>query len=328
MAKAIELIGDESIELNSELALPLARRLRVVRLDVLEERLSTETALEVITTLATSDELLCTVSSLDVRCGLVSYRQVGSTRVGAPRRRATEMLREMSVQVSRRLSPSRKSQRGHSRQANAGSQPVLTLDAAALRGIIDAARALQVDALWLDAWCFRCGDTYNHEKFCDELFDVTEGVVGVVWLPRARQGAHGDYQYRLWCTFEAACVLQRSLPVGVAGAGLSADQRWLRIFGSFAPALFADAAIAGLCRLNLCFFVAEFFTALSFVVQLAVGYSLGNTKDLFLFSTMASVFFFHPLLWSISRGSVAQQVRLAKLLSTTAVLSLSLFPCL
>lgn len=54
----------------------------------------------------------------------------------------------------------------------------------------------------------------------------------VIWLPRSREGAPGQYQERLWCSYEAAMVQIRGVPVALAGYGLSSRQRALAAWGS------------------------------------------------------------------------------------------------
>ena len=55
----------------------------------------------------------------------------------------------------------------------------------------------------------------------------------VIWLPRSRVASEGTYQFRVWCSFEAAMVQLRLLPVSVAGYSLSSRQRSLALLGSF-----------------------------------------------------------------------------------------------
>jgi hypothetical protein len=58
---------------------------------------------------------------------------------------------------------------------------------------------------------------------------------GDAGLPRSRKSAPGQYQERLWCSFEAAMVQLRSIPVAVAGFGLSSRQRSVAVWGSLLP---------------------------------------------------------------------------------------------
>ena len=70
--------------------------------------------------------------------------------------------------------------------------------------------------------------------------------------------ATGSYGYRLWCTFEAACVEELGLPVLVAGHGLSRRQKALATFGSFASStgcLGGDGVTDQLCVANFLFYV-------------------------------------------------------------------------
>ena len=73
------------------------------------------------------------------------------------------------------------------------------MDAPALLRVIEAARTLEVDALWVDAWCYREPPTgYDHGTFVATLSAVAHRVDCVVWLGTAREGALAVYQYRLW----------------------------------------------------------------------------------------------------------------------------------
>ena len=86
-----------------------ARDLRVVLVSTLEQRLASESEGALLTALRDSNALLTTVSTANVRCALVSYRQEN--------------------------------------QAGADLSDTLTIDGAALRGIVSAARSLKVDAV-------------------------------------------------------------------------------------------------------------------------------------------------------------------------------------
>ena len=142
-------------------ALKVSHQLRVVLVSQLEAWLATETELAVLTSLASSEDLLTTVDTAEVSCALVSYRQESGT--------------------------------------TAGEYDGVTLDDRALRGIVGAARLLKVGGIWLDAWCYRSGaGIYEHEDFCRTLSDVVEGVEAVVWLPRSKADSLGDYAFRLW----------------------------------------------------------------------------------------------------------------------------------
>ena len=45
-----------------------------------------------------------------------------------------------------------------------------TLDDGALAGVLSAARELGMDAIWLDAWCYRFEGNYNHDDFCGATY--------------------------------------------------------------------------------------------------------------------------------------------------------------
>ena len=135
-------------------SLNLTRHLRTVLVATIEERLAADSELSLLHTLANSDTLLTTVRTSDVRCALVSYRQ--------------------------------------EKQAGAQAFGEYTLDGAALRSIVVAARSLEIEAIWLDAWCYRtCTEQYDHEDFCRTLNDVIAGVAAVVWLPQSKLGSTG-----------------------------------------------------------------------------------------------------------------------------------------
>ena len=76
-----------------------------------------------------------------------------------------------------------------------------TLGAEAFLCAVAAARDNDVTYLWLDAWAYREQPpwaTYVHRNFLRTLAQVMTRVSLVVWLPRARAHAHGEYQHRIW----------------------------------------------------------------------------------------------------------------------------------
>lgn len=85
--------------------------------------------------------------------------------------------------------------------------------------------------------CRRFKGEYVHKKFCETLTAVAMHATAAIWLPRARKRAPLSYPFRLWCTFEASVVAQRSLPVYLAGEGLRLPERWLMVCGVYTPAL-------------------------------------------------------------------------------------------
>jgi hypothetical protein len=268
-----------------------AANVSVVYVSALEARLSANGASDaVLQILCETDELLTSVNLNHVRCGLVSYRQEQlETGVRVAPHRRFQALREP-----------RKDGR-------------FTMDASTLLSIVAAAHRLGLDALWLDAWCYRVDESgYVHDDFCRKLHQVVSGVTAVVWLPRSRTISTGQYGYRLWCTFEAAIVQQRELPVAVAGCGESAFQRHVRRFGSFAPALWGDDdTIQRLCRLNLCAYLAVLSSLTQTVVWISTSsmyIDWNQTKALNNLLAMAVVM----LLWRTARTALGQQVRLAK----------------
>lgn len=112
-----------------------------------------------------------------------------------------------------------------------------TMDVDAFCGAVKKAHEADVDALWLDCWCYRREGAYEHAAFCAELATVMRHVAAVLWLPRSRTNAPPSYQFRLWCSFEASVVAQRRLPVYIVGQGLSRSQIALRRLGILLPYL-------------------------------------------------------------------------------------------
>jgi hypothetical protein len=252
--------------------------LRAVRLSALEERLQTHSELDVLNTLASSDELLETVDATQVRVALISYRQ----------------------------------ERGGCGDAYGH----LTLDDRALRGIISAAHELGAEGLWIDVWCYRVsGERYDHQDFCRTLHSVIGAVCAVCWLPRTKRGSTGEYPYRLWCTFEAACVQQRGLRVAVGGAGMTAFQHHVRRFGSFAPALYGDGIVDDLVRLN--FFA--YFTMASIVFNSIAHYiypgdSANHEDQSFEWVAIANLAGLSIIIvaWFAGRTALSPEIHLAK----------------
>jgi len=122
-----------------------------------------------------------------------------------------------------------------------------TLDALALRSAVLAAQQNSVKYLWLDAWTYRKQPpwaTYEHDDFVRTLVAVMLRVSHVIWLPRSREHDPGEYQTRIWCTFEATIVHLRRLPVTAAGHSLSLRQLDTAAFGKY---LVAPALLGGCC---------------------------------------------------------------------------------
>ena len=82
------------------------------------------------------------------------------------------------------------------RQEAACGESGLTLDDQALLSAIATAKRGGVDALWLDAWCYRPIGEYNHEDFCETLSKVLSSVKAVVWLQRSKAVASGTCMLR------------------------------------------------------------------------------------------------------------------------------------
>ena len=58
----------------------------------------------------------------------------------------------------------------------------------------------------MDCWCYDFDRPYVHEEFVEALNLVATRIDAMIWLPRARAKVRPQYQYRLWCTFEAILV--------------------------------------------------------------------------------------------------------------------------
>ena len=141
---------------------------------------------------------------------------------------------------------------------------VFTLDAHALRSTVLAAQQSDVDYLWLDAWAYRKQPpwaAYDHADFVRTLLSVMLRVSHVIWLPRSRADAKGEYQYRIWCTFEATIVHLRRLPVTAAGHPLDRTQRAIATHGPHLINVWrslccvSDGNVDSLARINLFFVV-------------------------------------------------------------------------
>ena len=152
------------------------RSLRVVKLETLETLLAEDgrhgglRELEVLNLLANTDKYIETVDPRKTPVALLSYRQERCEHA-----RSTNSAR------------------------GAGAFDHLTLDGAALRGVVAAAREkLGVEALWVDVWCYHFSGDYDHDHFCRMLHNVLENVAAVVWLPRTKLKSKGEYGYRLW----------------------------------------------------------------------------------------------------------------------------------
>lgn len=151
-----------------------------------------------------------------------------------------------------------------------GDDSGTTMDAAALASIADVAHAAGLEGIWLDACCFAAvQNKYDHDSFVATLAAVTQHASEVIWLPRARTASKASsYQFRLWCTFEAATVAERGLPVRVAGVGLSQSQLLLHRFGTWTP-LWPGCEMGEVRKLQTChsILLVLFFLSPLVVVQ-------------------------------------------------------------
>ena len=124
---------------------------------------------------------------------------------------------------------------------------------------LSASRPHARDDLWLDCWAYRAKPpwaSYVHADFVKTLATVMAQVELVIWLPRSRQDALGEYQFRIWCTFEASMVQLRKLPVTIAG--YERVQRSIAQCGSFHVLPLLERSEAGaLARLNAAFYIAS-----------------------------------------------------------------------
>jgi hypothetical protein len=120
------------------------------------------------------------------------------------------------------------------------------------------------------------------------------------------------------CTFEAANVAQRRLPVAVAGAGMSGFQRQVQRFGSFTPAFTADGTLDELAKLNLCAYMGVLGPIVLAATSTVDGkadhcYSVSFADEQCIYQyESAAIAMFLWLLWLAGRAALASQVRLAK----------------
>ena len=87
--------------------------------------------------------------------------------------------------------------------------------------VVVAATARGVTHLWLDVWAYRelpPWSEYNHEHFVRTLCTVMAQVDVVVWLPRSRERAPGEYHYRLWVRVSNDCTQDRAWHRRLEGA--------------------------------------------------------------------------------------------------------------
>ncbi|KAL1526357.1 hypothetical protein AB1Y20_015071 [Prymnesium parvum] len=232
--RSIHMLPVERTDTRASLVVVVVSRLEARLAEVPPDQVLHELAV------ASGRSPLCEeVDANQFRCALVSYRQEKSA--GAP-------------------------------PTPADPTPDSTIDAEALVGVVEAAKQLDAEGLWLDAWCYRWRGAYDHDDFCRTLRHVVSTVHGVVWLPRSKRASPGHYAYRMWCTFEAVVVQQRRLPVQVAGRGVSATQRHVRRFGKYSFWLCGgDGVLDQLERMNAAFYVLVVCNASHLVAR---GWSL------------------------------------------------------
>ena len=198
------------------------------------------------------------------------------------------------------------------RQERQYGDPELTLDGEALLSAIASAKQGGLDAFWLDAWCYRFTEPYDHHDFCSTLSKVLESVQAVVWLRRSKAAASGTYGYRLWCTFEAACVEQLGLPVLPAGHELSRRQKALATFGLFAAStgcFGGDGVTDELCFVNFLMYIHVLCAAIYNAAWSASGVDT-TEEDVhggLHFAALAFVW-----VWFRDMGSLGHQRRLAQ----------------
>lgn len=111
-----------------------------------------------------------------------------------------------------------------------------TLDAESFLSVLRCAEREGISFLWLDCWAYRKQPPwapYVHQEFISTLTAVMLAIDLVIWLPRSRSYAKGQYQYRVWCTFEALMVQARQKPVIIAGHDLTSMQLAIGAWGSY-----------------------------------------------------------------------------------------------
>ena len=108
-------------------------------------------------------------------------------------------------------------------QARATPDDGTTMDEHTLRAVLLKAREAGVAALWMDAWCFRFAGEYVHEDFCALLSHVVRAVRAVIWVPLSRVNTAPSFQFRMWCTFEAAVVEHLGAPSATNPSSLRAS---------------------------------------------------------------------------------------------------------
>ena len=274
----IELSDDVTTSPTPAVVPASSPQIRVVRVATLELLLEQAKPAAVLQQLASTDTHLTPIAAASEGIALISYRQ--------ERRTPSSEFGCKGVVVD--------------------DCDAFTIDGNALRDIVAQARRLAVSAIWMDVFCYRFTGKYNHLDFCKTLHTVLSSVIGVIWLPRSKlRFSQGQYPYRLWCTFEAACVEHRQLPVVVAGEGLSAFQIRLAWLGSYLPAA-QGGDIGSLCRVNLFFYAGE--VALAFFIVVMALMRRIDAAMLAIFY----IFVINPLIWASLRSSLGQEVRLAK----------------
>ena len=154
-----------------------------------------------------------------------------------------------------------------------------TIDAEAFVSAFRSAEKSGVDFIWFNYWSYRAqppwAASYDHEHFVISLATLMMHVDVVIWLPRARRDCKGQYQYRIWCTFEAAVVHLRGLPVIVAGHDLTAIQWALAAWGSYLvlPPWWLDKSdpVTALATNNLAFYLLVATTVAFYATYLQAG---------------------------------------------------------
>ena len=182
-----------------------------------------------------------------------------------------------------------------------------TLSEPAFLSALSAAQRHGVEYLWLDAWSYRKQPPwaeYVHMDFVMTLTTVMAQVDLVIWLPRSRASARGEYQERLWCSFEAAMVQLRNLPVVAAGFAPDAQQRSIAAVGSLhaAPLRCSRVDSAGLARLNAAFYLCIACTTADILMPLMYGARAPAERAISLVLLATSLLAF-ACLWQAARGS-------------------------
>ena len=110
----------------------------------------------------------------------------------------------------------------------------------------------------------------------------------VLWLPRSREHAPGEYQYRIWTTFEATVVALRDLRVVAIGYKLSWTQWQVAFSGSYLllPLWSADDGSGGVVNLGRANLSALLSLLLAIMLYVMTDYYTGHSNIVFNITTV------------------------------------------